>query len=793
MSGKPFPHVITIMFAITFLTSSTTPSQVFIMPPLTDTQLPMTETQPTSTDTPLNRTGQIPGQASPAITQESTSPNTSRDPNFGKLPLYFVENDGQADPQVAYYLLGGSTQVYFTSEGVTFSFIKPGHSLPMHDLGSTPSQKWVVKLDFVGDNHVQPAGMGETKAIVSYFKGGSDQWHAGLSTYSQVVYRNLWPGIDLVYYGQSGKLIYDFLVQPGADLDQIRLRYRGTEGVSLNSIGQMVVSTPLGDFVDEAPVAWQAANGEQSPVSATYQLITSSRFKAEQISPTLEKQDVTDTGVIYSFAMGGYDHTQPLVIDPAVLIYCGYIGGSGRDEGTKIAVDGSGNTYVTGGTWSAQDSFPVTVGPDLTYNGGWDAFVAKVSPSGDALVYAGYIGGALEDYGFGIAVDSDSNAYITGETWSPQNSFPVIDGPDLIYNGYNDAFVAKVSASGTALVYAGYIGGGSGDEGDSIAVDGAGNAYVSGTTASDQNTFPVTVGPDLTFNGTTDAFVAKVSPSGAALIYAGYIGGSAWEWGYGIAVDGSGNAYISGTTSSDQTTFPATVGPDPTYNGGYDAFVAKVNASGAVLIYAGYIGGSGDDKGWYGGIAVDGSGNAYIMGETASTQTSFPVIIGPDLTYNGGEKDAFVAKVSATGAALIYAGYIGGAGGDFSYGIAVDGAGNAYVVGFTSSPQNTFPVTLGPLSTYNGGALDTFIAKVSDSGAQLVYAGYIGGLGTDYGVGIAVDGAGNAYISGSTNSTQDSFPVIGGPDLTYNGGEFDAYIAKVSIVPWTLYLPLTIK
>jgi hypothetical protein len=479
------------------------------------------------------------------------------------------------------------------------------------------------------------------------------------------------------------------------------------------------------------------------------------------------------------------------VIDPAVLIYCGYIGGSGRDEGTKIAVDGSGNTYLTGGTWSAQDSFPVTVGPDPTYNGGWDAFVAKVSPSGDALVYAGYIGGALDDYGFSIAVDGDSNAYITGKTWSPQNSFPVIVGPDLTYNGYADAFVAKVSASGESLVYAGYIGGGGGDEGYSIAVDGAGNAYISGVTGSDQNTFPVTIGPDLTFNGTTDAFVAKVSPSGAALVYAGYIGGLGWEWGYGIAVDGTGNAYIVGTTSSNQDSFPATVGPDLTYNGGYDAFVAKVSPSGAALIYAGYIGGSGEDQGR--SIAVDNFGNAYITGETASTQDSFPVTLGPDLTYNGGAKDAFVARVSATGASLVYAGYIGGAGDDSGYDIALDGTGNAYVVGFTSSDQTTFPVTLGPLSNYNGGALDAFIAKVSDSGAQLVYAGYIGGLGADYGVGIAVDGVGNAYIAGSTNSTQDSFPVKGGPDLTYNGGEYDAFTAKVSMVPWTFYLPLTMN
>jgi hypothetical protein len=760
---------------------------------MADTQRLLTETQPKFTDTPLNSTGQIPGQTSPTITGEGTSPNTSRDPNFGKLPLYFVENDGQADPQVAYYILGGSTQVYFTSEGVTFSFAKQSPSLLTHNSGNTPSQQWVVKLDFVSANHVQPAGTGETKAIVSYFTGGSDQWHAGLSTYSQVIYHNLWPGIDLVYYGQSGKLIYDFQVRPGADPAQIRLRYRGTEGVSLNSIGQMVVSTPLGDFVDEVPVAWQAANGERSLVSAKYQLITSSRLKADQISTTSDKQDVIDAGVIYSFAMGEYDHTRPLVIDPALLIYCGYIGGLYDDEGFRIAVDNTGSIYVVGYTNSNENSFPVKVGPYLIYKGAYDlydAFVAKVNPSFDELIYAGYVGGTGNDYGLGIAVDGNHNAYITGTTSSDQSSFPVLGGPGMVFNGYTDAFVAKVSASGDTLVYAGFISGSGYDEAYSIAVDATGSAYISGTAGIPQGNFPVNGGPDLTLDGPTDAFVAKVSTTGDTLDYCGFIGGSGWEWGNGLAVDNAGNAYVTGETSSSEATFPVMVGPDLTWNGGYDAFIAKVNTAGSALDYAGYIGGLDTDIGH--AIAVDGDGNCYITGETRSNQDSFPVKVGPDLNFNG-DDDAFIAKVSVSGEELVYAGYIGGIGGDVGYGIAVDSTNNAYVVGFTTSNQASFPVTLGPLSTYNGGNLDAFVAQVNESGTRLIYAGYIGGSGIEYGVGIAVDGVGDAYVSGSTNSTQESFPVKGGPDLTYNGGIWDAFVAKVSLVPWNIYLPLAIK
>ena len=284
------------------------------------------------------------------------------------------------------------------------------------------------------------------------------------------------------------------------------------------------------------------------------------------------------------------------------------------------------------------------------------------------------------------------------------------------------------------------------------------------------------MGPDLTDNGGTDAFVAKVNRTGTALDYAGYIGGSGSDVGFGIAVDPSGNAYIIGQTSSSQASFPETVGPDLTHNGGVDAFVAKVNRTGTALDYAGYIGGSGFDEGL--GIAVDRGGNAYITGYTTSSAASFPDTVGPDLTYNGGTTDAFVAKVNATGTALDYAGYIGGSGTDLGFGIAVDPSGNAYITGQTSSSQTTFPDTVGPDLTYNGGGSDAFVAKVNRTGTALDYAGYIGGSSTDRGRGIAVDRGGNAYITGQTSSSQTTFPDTVGPDLTYNDGR-DAFVAKV--------------
>ena len=324
------------------------------------------------------------------------------------------------------------------------------------------------------------------------------------------------------------------------------------------------------------------------------------------------------------------------------------------------------------------------------------------------------------------------------------------------------------------------------------------------------------VGPDLTHNGDyelCDAFVAKVSPSGAELVYAGYIGGLSNDIGLGIAVDRAGAAYVTGYASSDaaQERFPVRIGPDLTFNGGgADAFVAKVSPSGAELVYAGYIGGSGNDNGpgdpdgRY-GIAVDGAGAAYITGFTSSDEASFPVRGGPDLSYNGGTLDAFVAKVAPSGAELVYAGYIGGTQLERGRDIAVDGAGAAYVTGWTYSDEGSFPVRGGPDLTFNGAhdaGPDAFVARVAPSGSELVYAGYIGGadggwdryVGADRGWGIAMDEAGAAYVTGDTYSSEASFPVVGGPDLTHNGGT-DAFVAKVNDAGYSspLYLPLIMR
>jgi hypothetical protein len=721
------------------------------------------------------------GRASipPPDAKRLTPPAVGLDRDYGKMPACFIPNRGQFDERVAYYLGGKGKSLYFTPDGVTMELTKPGSGgrilkkppragerrMVGPQADKEQAARWVVKLEFAGaEKGVRPRAEEETGAVVSYFRGRPDEWRTGIPTYSRIVYRGIWPGIDLVYHGTLDRLKYEFIVQPGADPSRIRLAYLGVDKIRVDAEGRLDVSTPAGSFQDDVPAAYQESGGKRTPVALSYKLIASGRNETS-----------------YGFSVGEYDPSLPLVLDPAILVYCGFIGGDYQDAAYGIAVDASGGAYVTGRTASSAATFPLFVGPDLTKYSGFDsdAFVAKINSSGTALIYCGYIGGNSDDYGAGIAVDAAGRAYVAGSTSSTVASFPVMVGPGLTYGGSKDAWVARVNASGTGLDYCGYVGGSDYDVGSGIAVDASGNVYITGLTWSDEATFPVTQGPDLTYNGAQDAFVAKVNSSGSGLVYCGYIGGTAEDSGGDIAVDGAGNAYICGQTTSIETTFPVVVGPDLTQNGrGYDAFVAKINAAGSSLVYCGYIGGSADDSG--SGIAVDQSGNAFVAGMTASSEATFPVKIGPELVYCGGTSDAFAAKVNAVGTALVYCGYIGGDSADSGGGIAVDAWGNAFIAGSTTSSELTFPVGGGTDPSYNGGG-DAFVARIDESGSTLACCGYIGGSADDYASDIAVDSSGNAYVAGGARSTQATFPVTAGPYLTKgDSGEYDdAFVARI--------------
>ena len=311
------------------------------------------------------------------------------------------------------------------------------------------------------NKNVRPGGGGETGAVISYFKGKREDWRAGLPTYSKIIYRGLWPGIDLVYSGSADRLKYEFIVQPGADPARIRLAYRGADRVAVDEEGRLEVATPVGEF-SRRDAGGLAGNGSRDDVRSR--------------SPTILRGPRTASG------WANMIHTLPLILDPMIMVYCGYLGGSSSDYGWGIATDEAGNAYVTGYTVSSETTFPEAVGPDLSFNGGTaDAYVAKVNAAGTALVYCGYIGGSGDDKGYAIAADAAGNAYVGGFTASTEASFPVLGGPDLFYGGGTyDGFVAKVNAAGTALDYCGYIGGAFEDQCLGVAVDTAGNAYVSG-------------------------------------------------------------------------------------------------------------------------------------------------------------------------------------------------------------------------------------------------------------------------------------------------------------------------
>ncbi len=706
---------------------------------------------------------------------------------FSASPALFAENQGQwSDAAVRYVFQGDGASVAMTDAGPVFQvFQQPATNtpaapspvdspLPFDGRGAggegmlpaspvpstTPTQSEQFSVHFDGANLVTPKGTDQAATVYNYLVGDQSQWHSNVPTYQKVAYHGLYSGIDLLTWGQRNSLKYEFHVAPGADYQQIRIHYDGIEGLSVDAQGVLHVQTALGELTDDAPFIYQQIGGRQVAVAGQFKLLDA------------------DT---YTFTVSGaYDPTRELVIDPQ-LAWSTYLGSSGDEWGSGIAVDAAGSVYVTGHTSSSD--FPTTAGAfDTTYNG-YDAFVAKLNPSGTGLVYSTYLGGSYSDEGDTIAVDAAGNAYVTGHTDS--SDFPITAGAlDRTFGGASEAFVVKLNASGSGLVYSTYLGGSGNDYGYGIAVDAAGDAYVLGNTES--RDFPTTAGAlDTTFNGGPNAyydlFVTKLNASGSGLVYSTYLGGANEEDAESIALDAAGNAYLTGYTLSSN--FPTTAGAlDRTFGGAQDAFVAKLNASGSSLIYSTFLGGSSSYSYDYAfGVAVDAAGNAYVAGSTGSAD--FPTTTGAlDTTFNGGSSwgDAFVAKLNPTGSGLVYSTYLGGSSDDRGYGLALDAAGDAYVTGYTKS--SAFPTTAGALDTTLGGTEDAFVAKLNAAGSSLIYSTYLGGSNVDWAPGIAADAVGSVYLIGNTASSD--FPTTAGAfDPTYNGGTRDAFVAKLSIPP----------
>jgi len=665
---------------------------------------------------------------------------------YGQVPLAFEANAGQTDPKVTFLARGAGYALFLTPGGAVLS-LRPSSPSgdpagPNRDGARKSSPPVVLRLTCRGANpSPRVSGLDPQTARSNYFIGNDpSRWRTDVPHFGKVRYEQVYPGIDLVYYGRQRQLEFDFVVQPGADPRQIGLHFEGADRIETDAQGDLIVHMGGGALRQHKPVVYQEQGGERQRVAGAY-VVEGVRHAA--------------------FRLGDYDPSRPLVIDP-VLVYSTYLGGSGVDYGSGIAVDGSANAYVTGSTEST--NFP-TANPIQGTNAGIsDVFVTKLNAAGSALVYSTYLGGGDSDGGTDIAVDNSGNAYVTGYALSA--NFPTANPIQGTNSGNADAFVAKLNAAGSALVYSTYLGGSSLEEGASIAVDGSGNACVTGYTYS--TNFP-TANPIQGANaGISDVFVTKLNAAGSALVYSTYLGGGSNDVGAGTTVDGSGNTYVTGYTAS--TNFPTAKPIQRTNAGIWDVFVTKLNAAGSVLVYSTYLGGGVNDFGF--DIAVDDSGNACVTGDTGSPD--FPTA-NPIQGAKAGWEDGFVSKLNAAGSALVYSTYLGGESGERGHGIAVDGSGNAYVTGYTYSTN--FP-TVNPIQGANAGGHDIFVAKLNAAGSAIVYSTYLGGTIDDLGYGIAVDGPGNAYVTGRTSST--NFPTAN-PMQGSNAGLDDVLAAKISI------------
>lgn len=692
--------------------------------------------------------------------------------SYANLPVTFIENRGQTDKRVRYYAQGPHYAFYLTRSEAVVSLVKGAMSgsTPVRQSArrgdepilahTAPAKKSLqagvaLHLRFLDSNpHVEVKGEERAPGEVHYLQGNDPaQWHTGVSRYARVAYHELWPGVDLKLYEQGKGLKYEFRVRPGARVSDIRLAYKGATGLTLDAAGGLQIQTALGVVRDAPPVSYQEIDGARVPVESHYVL--------QKGSPEEER---------YGFAMGAnYKPDHDLIIDPG-LDFSTYLGGASHESGLGIKVDAAGNAYIVGVTQSP--NFPTTSGAfDRTgaASNFTDVFVAKLNPTGTALIYSTFIGGSNLDWGRDIAIDAAGSAYITGQTKS--SNFPTTSNAfDRIFNFPNtprggidnyDAFVAKLNPSGSALVYSSFLGGAADiDDGLAIAVDASGNAYVTGETGSSD--FPIKQGAfRTTRSGVYDTFVTKFNASGSALLYSTFIGGSEVDYGIRIAVDASNNAYVLGSTRSPD--FPTTPGAyDTSPNGEFDIFLLKLNSVGSNLIYSTLLGGMNMDSAR--GLAIDSGGNAYVGGSTASPD--FPATPGALKTVSD-SNDGFVTKFNPTGSALVYSTLLGGSGDEDVADLVLDASNNAYLTGGTSSLD--FPTTPGAAyPVFNGGFGDAYVATLSANGSTLLYATYLGGTNSEGGSGIALGPAGSVYITGQTLSTD--FPTTPGAlDRVWNG------------------------
>ena len=669
--------------------------------------------------------------------------------NFAEMPLYFIANKGQVSEKAKFYSKTSQYTLWLSKEGLVFdTFSIRNANEKLEEI-----RRDVSTLLFVNANP-EPEIIPVEKTIlkVNYFIGNDpSKWHNDIPTSLAVLYKDLYRDINLKIYGIERQIEYDWIIKPGGDPNTIAFTYKTEKETRIDDKGNLLIITDSGELIHKRPVAYQQIGDDRILVAAEYKQIGENN---------------------YGFSVDDYNKEYPLVIDPVVLVYSTYLGGSNDDQGYSIAVDNNGNVYVTGETISTD--FP-TKDQYQTVQAGKDTFISKIDTTRNgtaSLIYSTYLGGMSSDEsGLGIAADDSGNVYVTG--WTQSWDFPTLNQYQTCGNDY-DVFITRIDTTRSGeegLIYSTCLDGWDGDKGYAIAVDDTDNVYVTGDT---NGGFPTKNQYQTCEEG--GIFVTRIdtNQSGVlSLIYSTCLGGSSfYEQGYGISADNNGNVYVTGVTESPD--FP-TLNSFQTYRGNLDAFVTKMDTTRkgiASLVYSTFLGGWSSDRGY--GITADENGSVYVTGYTKSSD--FPTK-DQYQTYQR-YADGFVTKIDTTKigtASLIYSTCLGGANYDFGEGITVGVDGDVYVTGWTQSMD--FP-TLNQYQTYQGN-LDAFVTRIdtTQSGnASLIYSSYLGGEDDDRGQGIAADNSNNVYVTGWTQSMD--FPTKG--QYQTNQGGKDAFITKLS-------------
>jgi hypothetical protein len=696
------------------------------------------------------RPAPIPNEAlkSRAVADGGRNASARTENAYGRLPLSFERNVGQTDGPYEFLVRGEGYAAYIGPAGTAklilsahpVSHIAPDEPVVTTTSRTAPhtrSSPEALEMRFVGATQVLGEARSELRGKVNYLIGADPStWRTSVPTYGGVAYPNVYPGIDVNYYGRRHTLEYDVVVHPGADPSVIRIAFEGADRLQVTPAGDLMVEIGSHSVIKPAPFVFQELHGTRRHINSRYRIIDRTQV---------------------AFEIDAYDEAEMLVIDP--IIYATYLGGTFRDYGHAVTVDAQGNAYVA-------------VQTELSHLGNIDIVVTKLDPTGTALIYSTYIGGTKADSVGGIAVDINNNIYLAGYTQS--TDFPTTERAfDRTLSGLFDAIAVKLDANGTALVYSTYLGGGAVVESaQEVDIDPFGNAYI--VSMVDAAGFPTTPGAfDESWNGGYDVAVTKLNTDGTGLLYSTYIGGPEDDGGMDLEVDSDGNVVIGGWTRSSN--FPTTDGAfDRVWNGELDAFVTKLNPSGTALDYSTYIGGTGNDH--VNGMALDTSGNVYITGQA---EASFPTTLKAlARTRRGGGSDGYVTKLASDGMSLVYSTYLGGGALDVGVDIAVDSGGSAYIVGGTRSTD--FPTTASAEDRTANGDYDVFISKLNPQGGALSYSSYYGGSDWEDGLSIHLGGDGSVYIAGRTFS--GDFPTTSSAFDQTLDGDSDAFVLKLTIL-----------